>query len=570
MSEEKVTKLLRRFEVMKEIRRRFEPMWKEVMWHISPVMFDFDEEKRDKPYEIPKRITNKPANFLNTLVAGICGYAVSPNIKWFKLGLANDFTMRQVGVRQWLEQVEIILLRTFERCGFYTKVPQWIEQSATFGQAAMLIEELHNSDKPLRYTVPEVYELYLGEDGNGDVTDIARNYYVPIESLIDHYGEKKMHERVLDQWERIKETNNVHPDLDVKIIHLVTRRRNGRGNNDDLKQNKKWASYIIDEKNKHIIQESGYDEFPYCLFFWEQRGKVYGISPAIKAINDIALLQETEKTRLNVAEQSANPAKIVPESMKGREQFQPGGYNYIRNPDMVPSQLDVGANYPITIQITDAMAAQVKEWFAVDTFTALRQMDGLQNATATAVSAMQGEQTALLTPMVTNLYQGLSPVIERTFNILAKKKLLPPMPFVLQQMGGSLKPDFLGILAQAQKAAYEFGGIADVLAVAGQFAQFGQTMPEFAKAVYWLRPDVVFKKTIESRSAPADIMRNEEEYEEMIAQVDQNQAQAQQQAQQAQLQQAVLQNSGKLNEPLMPDSPLAQFTSALGNGVRKQ
>jgi hypothetical protein len=61
---ERVTKLLRRFEVMKEIRRKFEPMWREVMWHVSPMLFDFDEEKRDKPYEIPKRVTNKPTNYL--------------------------------------------------------------------------------------------------------------------------------------------------------------------------------------------------------------------------------------------------------------------------------------------------------------------------------------------------------------------------------------------------------------------------------------------------------------------------------------------------------------------------
>jgi hypothetical protein len=58
----------------------------------------------------------------------------------------------------------------------------------------------------------------------------------------------------------------------------------------------------------------------------------------------------------------------------------------------------------------------VKERFAADTFTALRQTDGLQNA-----AAMQG----------------------------------------------------------GQKAAYEFGGM-DALGIAGQFARFGQTMPEFA------------------------------------------------------------------------------------------
>ena len=56
----------------------------------------------------------------------------------------------------------------------------------------------------------------------------------------------------------------------------------------------------------------------------------------------------------------------------------------------------------------------------------------------------------------------------------------------------------------------------DVLAIADQFAQFGQVMPEFAQAVNWLRPEMVFKKAIESRSAPSDIMRTEEEYEETV------------------------------------------------------
>ncbi|MDR2518834.1 MAG: head-tail connector protein [Spirochaetaceae bacterium] len=105
---DRVTKLLRRFEAMRDVRRRFEPLWKEAMRHISPVLFDFEDEKRGKPYEIPKRVTNRPANFLNTCVSGICGYAVSPNIKRFKLGIADDFTSRQAGVQQRLEACETV------------------------------------------------------------------------------------------------------------------------------------------------------------------------------------------------------------------------------------------------------------------------------------------------------------------------------------------------------------------------------------------------------------------------------------------------------------------------------
>jgi hypothetical protein len=334
--------------------------------------------------------------------------------------------------------------------------------------------------------------------------------------------------------------------MNMKILHAVYMRRTGQPDYGETAGNKKWASVIIDVDNKHVIRESGYDEFPYALFFWEKRGKPYGLSPTMKAINDIALFQQTEQSRLTVAEYSANPAKLVPETMRGKENFQPGGYNYFRNPDMLARQLDVGTNYPITLQITEALAQNIKEWYNVDFFLMLRQYENVQNMTATAVSALQGEQTALLSALVSNLYSGLNKIITRTFNILAKKKLLPPMPFALQALGGGLKVDFLGVLAQSQKAAYEYAGIMDVMQVANQFAQFGKIDPEWMKAVNWVKPDVVFKKAIESRGAPAETLRTREEYEALIGGQEKKQAGIAQAAAQAQQDQAVLQNAQNL------------------------
>jgi hypothetical protein len=280
----------------------------------------------------------------------------------------------------------------------------------------------------------------------------------------------------------------------------------------------------------------------------------------MKAINDIAIYQAAFQSLLVFAEKTANPPIQVPESWRGKENFQPGGLTYYRNPEMRASQLEIGTNYPVAENVVNILSQNVREWYNVDFFLMLRNQRSIENMTATAIAAMQGEQAALLSALVSNLFDGLNRVIQRTFNILAKKRMFPPMPFALQMRGGGLKVDFLGVLAQAQKAAYEYTGVMDVLAVAGQFAEFGKVDPAFLRAVNWLKPDTVFKKAIESRGAPADVLRTREEYDNVMAALNKKEAEAQAAAAEAQANQAVLQNAQNLNEKVNPGSLLEKVT----------
>jgi hypothetical protein len=181
--------------------------------------------------------------------------------------------------------------------------------------------------------------------------------------------------------------------------------------------------------------------------------------------------------------------------------------------------------------------------------------------TATAIAAMQGEQTALLSAIIANLFEGQSKIIQRTFDILAKKKLLPPMPFALQVMGGSLKVDYIGVLAQAQKAAYEYSGLQSVLGIANQYAMFAKIDPRFARVLDWIKVDAMFKKTVESLGVPKEVIRTEEEYAEMQAGIDEREkAQAAEQAE-AMNSQALMQNAQNLNQRVQPGSMLEGLLS---------
>lgn len=269
--DEKVSKkareILTRFERLKEDRANFEELWKECEWAVAPVIQKWDDEKPKDKYIIPDRETNQPTNFLNTCVTGLAGYAVAPMIAWFRIRLADDNLMKEDGVPQWLQECEKTLLRTFQRCGFYKKSIRWIELAVTYGHGAMLIEEMSNTDAPIRFHVPEAHEVYFDNNDIGETEVVYRYYWTDVENIITRYGRKAMHPKLLEKYDKYVESQDsnslqVSPAvMDMKILHAVYLRRAGTPDKTETVANKKWSSVILDIDNKHIIRESGYDDF---------------------------------------------------------------------------------------------------------------------------------------------------------------------------------------------------------------------------------------------------------------------------------------------------------------------
>jgi hypothetical protein len=53
-TEKEAERLLRMFETLKARRKNFEPLWKECERNVAAVLQDWDDEKPDSPYKIPK------------------------------------------------------------------------------------------------------------------------------------------------------------------------------------------------------------------------------------------------------------------------------------------------------------------------------------------------------------------------------------------------------------------------------------------------------------------------------------------------------------------------------------
>jgi hypothetical protein len=166
----------------------------------------------------------------------------------------------------------------------------------------------------------------------------------------------------------------------------------------------------------------------------------------------------------------------------------------------------------------ERQAQKIRQAFFVDLFLMLSQSP---NMTATEVIERSQEKMLLLGPVLGRLQSELlNPIIYRTFNIMLRRGLLPPVPQALQ--GQDFDVVYVSPLAKAQRAV-QAKDMQTFLAIMGQMAQF---KPEVLDK---LNADVIVDKFGKILSIDPDIIHDDDEVEAKRA------AQAQMMQQQAQM-----------------------------------
>jgi hypothetical protein len=559
MSKEKdrelVEDLKSQFEHLKTVRAKREGDFKDVQKYVAPSLFSWDNPG-DRSPKRPKRYTSRPTNFLETLRSGICGYSISPNISWLKLGFEDSEHAEKYGAKDWLEAVERTLYAQFNRSNLYPQSSNFIENAATYGHAVMLIDE-QLSDNKIRFTNLNVNEIYLDINEYDDVDAVFRRYNMTLKSAAALFGEDKLHDTLKMDLKDKKKWNN-----EVTIIHAVYRRKDFDGESMSSKK-MPYASVYIDESRDFLIEEGGYTEFPFAVFIWKPvSGTPYGESPAIHALSDIQLLNIVNESEIKIVQMSAEPALNVPEDMKENVNVVPRGYNYYTKQDQIITPIKTGENYQIAINAEEKIESRVKDWFHVDFFLALMN-ERPANITATYVMELQGEKAAVLSDLVVNLNFALTKIIQRSFNLLWRQRKIPRPPESLADAGATLKVDFIGPLAQAQKKYHESAGIGQGISLIGAVANMS---PESLDVIDF---DQTLKLGLDGMGFPQISIREDKDVEELRQRRAQQQAQMQQQAAAMEQQKQLMGNYDKLNAPVKPGSAIDEINRQMA-GMAQQ
>lgn len=375
------------------------------------------------------------------LASGMMSGITSPTRPWFKLRIAGVSDNESDEASLWLAEVERRMMQVFAESNFYTAMATIYFDLVVFGTACMLIYE--DYDDVIRCYTPCLGEYFLANDSKLRVAKIAREFTYTVQQTVDEFGIENVSDSVRSRYETQSRTSL---ELEVIICHLI--RPKGQ----------KWEEIYWEKGSSqmNILRRKTFDEWPAVCPRWDLTGNdAYGRSPGMDALGDIKQLQQETKRKAQAIDKMTNPPMVADIQLKNQPaSMLPGGVTYVSGIQQ-GRQLFAPA-YQVMPPVAELMQDiaqihdRVGQIFFNDLFMMISNLETVR--TATEIDARREEKLVQLGPVVERFEnEALDPAINRCFNIMLRKRLLPPPPPEIQ--GAPIQVQYVSMLAEAQKAS---------------------------------------------------------------------------------------------------------------------
>ena len=470
--------------------------WQDLNDYILPRRGRFyitDVNKGDRRNQ--KIIDSTATSSARVLSAGMMAGVTSPAREWFRLTTGDTTLDGQHDVQLWLNEVQRRMELVFLRSNVYNKLPILYGDMGVFGTAAMAIME--DDEAVIRcYDFP-VGTYYFANDDKMRVRTFLRTFRMTVDQVVMKWGQ------IDEQTGRPNFAGGQPSTISINVQHLwKAGQRNAWVDLVHVVQpNLAFDGRKIDSRYKRyeqiyyeigssqiqtdtlangLLEHTGYDEFPILAARWETNSEdVYATNcPGMTALGDIKQLQTHEKRLSQAVEKMINPPMMGPSVLRtAKTSLIPGDITYVDIREGMQGfrpvhEVRFGEAMRPLEEKSQQIRLRIQRAFYEDLFLMLSQSDR-REITAREIDERHEEKLLALGPMLEQLNQDvLDPLIDRTFNIMARKGLIPPAPPSLQGM--ALHPEYVSVMAQAQKQI----GLAAIERTAGFFGQVGQYNPE--------------------------------------------------------------------------------------------
>lgn len=524
MENDLAQEIIREFKFVANDRGNWEQHWREIAERVIPSQsFTFNTLNQYDPARGEKRtqfLFDSTASIALNRFASILDSLLTPrNTTWHKLAASDPELMKDRNVNLWFEEVTRILFkyRYTPNANFSSQNQQNYKSIGAFGTGGMFIDDLFGGSG-IRYKAIHLSELFFVENHQGLVDKVMRHFALTARQAYQKWGDKLP--------DGIKNAMGTSPDKRFFFLHCVKPNDDRDPERLDSK-GMAYKSYYIAMEGGKLMEEGGYNSFPYAISRYEQApGEVYGRSPAMDVLPAIKTLNEQKKTVLKQGHRTVDPVLLVhDDGIIDSFSLKPGALNaggVSADGRPLVQALPVG-NVNIGRDMMNEERAIINDAFLVTLFQILTETPAM---TATEVMERTREKGILLAPTLGRQQsEYLGPLIDREVDILSRQGLLPPMPGLLLEARGEYTVVYDSPLSRAQRAE-EAGGLMRTVETAMQVANSTQDM-SVMDHFNW---DVIIPEVASIQGVPVRWMSSLE----TIAQMRQARAEAQERMMQAQ------------------------------------
>ncbi|KKN75814.1 hypothetical protein LCGC14_0376900 [marine sediment metagenome] len=234
------------------------------------------------------------------------------------------------------------------------------------------------------------------------------------------------------------------------FIHVVRPRQHRNPRLEDS-LNMAWESGYVNIKDKIVVEEGGFPEFPYQVPRWSKTsGEVHGRGIGHMILPQVKMVNANKRDFNEMTNKIVNPHREVLESFEGEYDTTPGARNNVM--ELPSSRVDERnfGNFPVGKDSLTMERQVIKDAFFHDAFAPLTDLSGDRR---NELEIRQRIQEAFRRIGAVGRIEAelFTPLIVRSFNLLVRNGVIPPPPPELQ--GQNLKVVYMGPLSLAQQNA---------------------------------------------------------------------------------------------------------------------
>lgn len=294
----KAERIIKRFEVAKNRKVRWDELYEDALTYIAPHRETFFDEHEDVPGQeksgrgVVYDSTGQDA--LQKFASNIQSSLTPPFRQWLFLKpgsvLAGDDE-----IKKSLEQITEILFSHLQNSNFDTQIAESY-LDLCIGTGALLVFK-GTRDKPFNFVNVPLSQLYL-EEGVGGKADIAfRQSKLAVRNIQGTWEDADLGDSLT---QKIKD----NPDEKISIIEATLPEKVMLPDPETGKliETDGVRYVVIAEKEKKILVEREQRSSPWIIFRWSTiPGEIYGRGPGIFALPDIKTLNKTKELLLKAA-----------------------------------------------------------------------------------------------------------------------------------------------------------------------------------------------------------------------------------------------------------------------------
>ena len=394
-----------------------------------------------------------------TLASGLLSGLTSPTKPWFRLAIHGMEDVDSGPVRSFMAECETRLGRVYAESNFYQALGESYHQLSVFGSSPMI--QYEDYEDVVRFYVPCLGEFMYALDNRLVVSTLYREYTYTACECVDEFGL----ENCSDNVQTLYKTPSGR-DTEVIIGHVIEPNYDvylsGVNYGCPLPASFSYREVFWESStqgkqgNNSPLRVRGFREKPFVGARWDVTSNdPYGRSPGMDALPAVRQSQIMVRRQAEAIDKMVRPPMVASVAMKNEPMsILPGGISYVA--DVANNGFKPAFTVDPRLQELDGTLEQVRqrigEIFFVPLFLMFNQLSDTTMRTATEIDARKEEKLIQLGPVIERFEnEVLNPTIQRTFNIMRRKGLLPPEPPEIA--GKPIVIQYISMLAEAQRAA---------------------------------------------------------------------------------------------------------------------